>query len=338
MGRDDVAREYAQRALNYANVFDGSTCFFRGRGTDGNWSEPFEEFATGRDYTEATPWHYRFFVPHDVNGLAGLFGSREAFVRELDRLFTLESDEMQLDVSDVTGLMGQYAHGNEPSHHMAYLYNYVGQPWRTQELTRACCTGCTPRRPRGIIGNEDCGQMSAWYIFSSLGFYPVCRLEPVCADRTPIPEGRRAPGQRPHADRYGKQPRRNTYIASVTLDGVPVTENFITYEQLMQGGELHFELRTEPDYARGTDAAAEPYSLTRGQVVSIPYTTQNVSLFTEPVAVALATTTAGAEIRYTLDGSEPDETSVLYAGPVVVDRSLTLKARDSNPEPHRAVR
>ena len=115
MGRDDVAREYAQRALNYANVFDGSTCFFRGRGTDGNWSEPFEEFATGRDYTEATPWHYRFFVPHDVNGLAGLFGSREAFVRELDRLFTLESDEMQLDVSDVTGLMGQYAHGNEPS-------------------------------------------------------------------------------------------------------------------------------------------------------------------------------------------------------------------------------
>ena len=107
MGRDDVAREYAQRALNYANVFDGSTCFFRGRETDGNWSEPFEEFATGRDYTEATPWHYRFFVPHDVNGLAGLFGSREAFVRELDRLFTLESDEMQLDVSDVTGLMGQ---------------------------------------------------------------------------------------------------------------------------------------------------------------------------------------------------------------------------------------
>lgn len=141
-------------------VFDGSTCFFRGRGTDGNWSEPFEEFATGRDYTEATPWHYRFFVPHDVNGLAGLFGSREAFVRELDRLFTLESDEMQLDVSDVTGLMGQYAHGNEPSHHMAYLYNYVGQPWRTQELTRSLLHGMYAPTPAGIIGNEDCGQMS----------------------------------------------------------------------------------------------------------------------------------------------------------------------------------
>lgn len=332
MGRDDVAREYAQRALNYANVFDGSTCFFRGRGTDGNWSEPFEEFATGRDYTEATPWHYRFFVPHDVNGLAGLFGSREAFVRELDRLFTLESDEMQLDVSDVTGLMGQYAHGNEPSHHMAYLYNYVGQPWRTQELTRSLLHGMYAPMPAGIIGNEDCGQMSAWYIFSSLGFYPVCpgsNQFALTAPQFPKAVVRLANGRTLTVT--ANNPRRNTYIASVTLDGVPVTENFITYEQLMQGGELHFTLRQRPDFTRGTEAAAEPYSLTRGQVVSIPYTTQNVSLFTEPVAVALATTTAGAEIRYTLDGSEPDETSALYAGPVVVDRSLTLKARGFKP-------
>ena len=332
MGRDDVAREYAQRALNYANVFDGSTCFFRGRGTDGNWSEPFEEFATGRDYTEATPWHYRFFVPHDVNGLAGLFGSREAFVRELDRLFTLESDEMQLDVSDVTGLMGQYAHGNEPSHHMAYLYNYVGQPWRTQELTRSLMHGMYAPTPAGIIGNEDCGQMSAWYIFSSLGFYPVCpgsNQFALTAPQFPKAVVRLANGRTLTVT--ANNPRRNTYIASVTLDGVPVTENFITYEQLMQGGELHFTLRQRPDFTRGTEAAAEPYSLTRGQVVSIPYTTQNVSLFTEPVAVALATTTAGAEIRYTLDGSEPTETSALYAAPVPVDRSLTLKAKGFKP-------
>ena len=237
MGRDDVAREYAQRALNYANVFDGSTCFFRGRGTDGNWSEPFEEFATGRDYTEATPWHYRFFVPHDVNGLAGLFGSRAAFVRELDRLFTLESDEMQLDVSDVTGLMGQYAHGNEPSHHMAYLYNYVGQPWRTQELTRSLLHGMYAPTPAGIIGNEDCGQMSAWYIFSSLGFYPVCpgsNQFALTAPQFPKAVVRLANGRTLTVT--ANNPRRNTYIASVTLDGVPVTENFITYEQLMQGG------------------------------------------------------------------------------------------------------
>ena len=328
MGRDDVFGEYARRALNYVNVFDGSICFFRGRQSDGNWSAPFEEFATGRDYTEATPWHYRFFVPHDVNGLIQLFGSREAFVREMDRLFTLESDEMQLDVSDVTGLMGQYAHGNEPSHHMAYLYNYVGQPWKTQELTRRLLHEMYAPTPEGIIGNEDCGQMSAWYVFSSLGFYPVCPGSnefALTAPQFPKAVVRLANGRTLTVT--ADNPRRSVYIASVTLDGKPIDRNYITYDELMQGGELHFALRPRPDYERGTDDAAAPHSLTRGEVVSIPYTTQNVSLFTEPLAVALATTTSGAEIRYTLDGSEPTETSALYAAPVPVDRSLTLKAK-----------
>ena len=332
MGRDDVFGEYARRALNYVNVFDGSTCFFRGRRSDGNWSAPFEEFATGRDYTEATPWHYRFFVPHDVNGLIQLFGSREAFIREMDRLFTLESDEMQLDVSDVTGLMGQYAHGNEPSHHMAYLYNYVGQPWKTQELTRRLLHEMYAPTPEGIIGNEDCGQMSAWYVFSSLGFYPVCPGSTefaLTAPQFPKAVVRLANGRTLTVT--ADNPRRSVYIASVTLDGKPIDRNYITYDELMQGGELHFALRPRPDYERGTDDAAAPHSLTRGEVVSIPYTTQNVSLFTDPIAVALATTTSGAEIRYTLDGSEPTETSALYAAPVPVDRSLTLKAKGFKP-------
>ena len=332
MGRDDIFGEYARRALNYVNVFDGSTCFFRGRQSDGNWSAPFEEFATGRDYTEATPWHYRFFVPHDVNGLIQLFGSREAFIREMDRLFTLESDEMQLDVSDVTGLMGQYAHGNEPSHHMAYLYNYVGQPWKTQELTRRLLHEMYAPTPEGIIGNEDCGQMSAWYVFSSLGFYPVCPGSTefaLTAPQFPKAVVRLANGRTLTVT--ADNPRRSVYIASVTLDGKPIDRNYITYDELMQGGELHFALRPRPDYERGTDDAAAPHSLTRGEVVSIPYTMQNVSLFTEPIAVALATTTSGAEIRYTLDGSEPTETSALYAAPVPVDRSLTLKAKGFKP-------
>lgn len=332
MGRDDVFGEYAQRALNYVHVFDGSTCFFRGRRSDGNWSEPFEEFATGRDYTEATPWHYRFFVPHDVNGLIQLFGSREAFIREVDRLFTLESDEMQLDVSDVTGLMGQYAHGNEPSHHMAYLYNYVGQPWKTQELTRRLLHEMYAPTPEGIIGNEDCGQMSAWYVFSSLGFYPVCPGSnefALTAPQFPKAVVRLANGRTLTVT--ADNPRRSVYIASVTLDGKPIDRNYITYDELMQGGELHFVLQPRPDYERGTDDGAAPHSLTRGEAVSIPYATQNVSLFTEPIAVALATTTAGAEIRYTLDGSEPTEASALYAAPVPVDRSLTLKAKGFKP-------
>ena len=242
MGRDDVFGEYARRALNYVNVFDGSICFFRGRQSDGNWSAPFEEFATGRDYTEATPWHYRFFVPHDVNGLIQLFGSRETFIREMDRLFTLESDEMQLDVSDVTGLMGQYAHGNEPSHHMAYLYNYVGQPWKTQELTRRLLHEMYAPTPEGIIGNEDCGQMSAWYVFSSLGFYPVCPGSnefALTAPQFPKAVVRLANGRTLTVT--ADNPRRSVYIASVTLDGnARSTGTTSPTNELMQGGELHF--------------------------------------------------------------------------------------------------
>ena len=247
MGRDDVAREYAQRALNYANVFDGSTCFFRGRGTDGNWSEPFEEFATGRDYTEATPWHYRFFVPHDVNGLAGLFGSREAFVRELDRLFTLESDEMQLDVSDVTGLMGQYAHGNEPSHHVVYLYTMIGQPAKTADKVREILTTLYHDQPDGLSGNEDVGQMSAWYVLSSLGFYQV------------EPAGGRYFFGSPLFDRAEVRVRdgvltvtahnnsaANKYIQAVKLNGKPYTKPYIAFDDIAAGGRLEFEMGAQP--------------------------------------------------------------------------------------------
>lgn len=332
LGYNDTAREYYRRALNYVNVFDGSTRFFRGRRSDGGWTTPFEEFATGRDYTEATPWHYRFFVPHDINGLEQLFGGRTPFVDELDRLFTLTSEEMQLDVADVTGLMGQYAHGNEPSHHMAYLYNYVGMPWRTQELTRRLLDEMYAPTPEGIIGNEDCGQMSAWYIFSSLGFYPVCPGSNEFVLTTPLFDRatvRLANGRTLTVT--ADNPRRNRYIEAVTLDGVPVEANFVTYEQLMQGGELHFSLCEEPNLDRGTEPEAAPYSLTRGEVVSVPYTTQSVSLFTEPIEIDLATTTPGAEIRYTLDGSEPDSLSPLYTAPVRVDRSLVLCAKAFKP-------
>lgn len=328
LGRDGTAEAYYRRALNYVNVFDGSTRFFRGRRSDGGWTTPFEEFATGRDYTEATPWHYRFFAPHDVNGLEQLFGGREAFVRELDRLFTLTSDEMRFDVADVTGLMGQYAHGNEPSHHMAYLYNYVGMPWRTQELTRRLLDEMYAPTPEGIVGNEDCGQMSAWYIFSSLGFYPVCPGSNEFVLTAPLFERAvvRLSGGRTLTV-TADDPQRNRYIGSVTLDGEPVETNVLTYEQLMRGGELHFALRPEPDFDRGTSPDARPYSLTRGEVVSIPYTTQSAHLFTEPVEITLATTTPGAEIRYTLDGSEPGPQSPRYTEPVRVDRSLTLRAK-----------
>ena len=146
-----TAREYDRRALNYVRVFDGATRFFRGRQADGGWSEPFARIH-GRSATipRLRRWQYRFFAPHDVNGLEQLFGGREAFVRELDRLFTLESPHEDAGLVDITGLMGQYAHGNEPSHHMADLYSYVGQPWKTQELTRRLLDEMYAPTPEGM--------------------------------------------------------------------------------------------------------------------------------------------------------------------------------------------
>ena len=247
MGRDDVFGEYARRALNYVNVFDGSTCFFRGRQSDGNWSAPFEEFATGRDYTEATPWHYRFFVPHDVNGLIQLFGSREAFIREMDRLFTLESDEMQLDVSDVTGLMGQYAHGNEPSHHITYIYTMIGQPWKCAEKVRRILGELYHDRPEGLCGNEDVGQMSAWYVLSALGMY---QTEPAGGRYffgSPAVDGAtlRVRGGEFRITAADNSPE-NIYIQRITLNGEAYRKYYIDYAEITAGGELRFEMGPEP--------------------------------------------------------------------------------------------
>ena len=135
MGKDDIYQKYIQRSQNYINVFDGNTKFFRPKRMDGNWETPFNPIEVGRAYTEATAWQYRFFVPHDVSGMAQLFGGKKEFITALDSIFTVESD-VHGDLVDITGLIGQYVHGNEPSHHIAYLYDYVGQPWKTQEMTR----------------------------------------------------------------------------------------------------------------------------------------------------------------------------------------------------------
>ena len=335
LGNTADYEEYLKRGKYYTHYFDKSINFIRPKLENGEWLTPYDPFESIHGvghFCEGNGWQYTFFVPQHPEGLIALMGGDRPFTAKLDEFFTAEGDLGEEASMDISGLIGMYAHGNEPSHHMAYLYNYVGQPWKTQELTRRLLHEMYAPTPEGIIGNEDCGQMSAWYVFSSLGFYPVCPGSnefALTAPQFPKAVVRLANGRTLTVT--ADNPRRSVYIASVTLDGKPIDRNYITYDELMQGGELHFALRPRPDYERGTDDAAAPHSLTRGEAVSIPYTTQNVSLFAEPLAVALATTTAGAEIRYTLDGSEPTEASALYAAPVPVDRSLTLKAKGFKP-------
>ena len=327
MGKEDVYRKYIERSQNYINVFDGSTKFFRGKRMDGNWETSFNPFEVGRSYTEATAWQYRFSVPYDVNGMVQLFGGKEKFITALDSIFIADPN-VHGDLADITGLIGQYAHGNEPSHHIAYLYDYVGQPWKTQEMTRRLLDEMYQPTPGGISGNEDCGQMSAWYILSGLGIYSVCPGSNEFALTTPLFEKavlKLANGKR--LTLLANDPKKNIYIHKVELNGKQIDTNFITYAQLMEGGELRFTLSDKPDKSRGISEEASPYSYTKEKVVSIPYVDRDLNLFMDKVTVALATTTEGAELRYTLDGTEPTEKSLLYDKPFKVDMTTQIKAK-----------
>ncbi|MEY8687046.1 GH92 family glycosyl hydrolase [Bacteroides sp. AN502(2024)] len=326
MGKEDVYRTYIERSQNYINGFDGATRFFRPKRMDGNWEMPFNPLEVGRAYTEATAWQYRFFVPHDVNGMMQLFGGKKQFIAALDSIFTMEAG-VEGDLADITGLIGQYVHGNEPSHHIAYLYNYVGQPWKTQEMTRRLLHEMYKPTPEGIIGNEDCGQMSAWYILSALGCYSVCPGSNEFVLTTPLfgkATVKLANGKT--LTILANHPKKNNYISKVELNGKPIDTNFVTYEELMAGGELRFTLTDSPDRNRGVSPSSAPYSYTREKVVSIPYVDKDLNLFMDRVTVALSTATEGAEIRYTLDGSEPTISSPLYTGPFEVDHTVTVKA------------
>lgn len=327
LGKQEIYDTYIRRSQQYLNVFDGATRFFRPKRMDGNWETPFNPNEVGRAYTEATAWQYRFFVPHDVNGMVQLFGGKEAFTSALDDIFHTDA-QVDGDLVDITGLIGQYAHGNEPSHHIAYLYNYIGQPWKTQAMTRRLLDEMYAPTPEGIVGNEDCGQMSAWYILSSLGLYAVCPGSNEFTFTTPLFE--KATLQLANGKTLtitANHPEKNLYIDKVELNGKEIETNFVTYEQLMGGGELHFSLTDQPNRKRGVTADAAPYSFTKEAVVSIPYVDKDLNLFMDSVTVNLATATAGATVHYTLDGSEPTQQSPIFNAPLVLKNTTQINAK-----------
>ena len=185
LGHTDDYNRFIERSQFYKNVFDTESGFMRPR-TNANWLTPFDPREVNFSFTEANSWQYTFFVPHDISGLVELMGGKQKFAAKLDQLFAADSKTTGRDQADITGLIGQYAHGNEPSHHMAYLYNYVNQPWKTQSRVRQIMDNFYKPEPDGLIGNEDCGQMSAWYVLSAAGFYPVTPGSPLYAIGSPL--------------------------------------------------------------------------------------------------------------------------------------------------------
>lgn len=247
LGKADVANRYFARANNYKNLFDASTGLMRPKDRLGNWLQPFDQFAhkkgLKRHYTEGNAWQYTWSVQHDPEGLVALFESRSAFESQLDKLFKTEHQlsaaENQIDV---TGLIGQYAQGNEPSHHTAYLYNYSEHPWKTQEMIRQICSQFFTEKPDGLCGNEDCGQMSAWYVFSALGFYPVDPVSGQYELGSPVID--RAVLKLENGNTLtvstSNQSTSNVYVQKVEWNGEVLSGHRIGHEQLMKGGELKF--------------------------------------------------------------------------------------------------
>jgi predicted alpha-1,2-mannosidase len=267
MGRADIAKKFHQRAGNWRNVFDKKTGFVRARKSDGSFRTPFDPAAVGygSDYTEGNAWEYSWYEPQDIAGLIRELGGADRFIAKLDAVFDTRVDPKEFaHVEDISGLIGYYAQGNEPSQHIAYLYDYAGAPWKAQQrLTQIMHTQYKPT-PDGLPGNDDLGQMSAWYIFTALGFYPVAPASNQYVIGRPFV--RRAVMHLPNGntftittDGFGDG---HPYVGSVTLDGKPLERDYLTYAEIMKGGTLHFTMQAEPNKTWATQPQDRPYSMT----------------------------------------------------------------------------
>lgn len=250
LGKQEDYEYFLKRSKSYKNYFDASTGFMRGKMLDGSWRTPFSPYASSHredDYCEGNAWQYTWLVPHDVEGLVECFGSKEAFVNKLDSLFLANGDMGEASSPDISGLIGQYAHGNEPSHHTVYLYTLVGQPWKTADRIKEILHAMYTDQPDGLSGNEDVGQMSAWYILSSFGFYQV---EPAGGkfvfgypnfDKVEIA----VPAGKFVIERENKG-QQNNYIQGIVFNGTEYKKPWIEYADIMKGGELKFLMGDEP--------------------------------------------------------------------------------------------
>jgi predicted alpha-1,2-mannosidase len=257
MNKEEDYALFSKRAAYYKNYFDSTTRFVRGRLSATEWRTPFSPFVSRHmrdDFSEGNAWQYTWLVPHDVNGLIKLLGGEKAFIKKLDSLFVIKGDMGNESSADITGLIGQYAHGNEPSHHITYLYGYTRQPWKTADKVRYILDSLYADKPDGLCGNEDVGQMSAWYVFSALGFYPVHPAGGIYVFGSPVIDEATI-----HVAN-GKNFRvivknnsaENKYIQRVTLNKKEYSKTYLSHADIMNGGELIIEMGNRPSVKWGS--------------------------------------------------------------------------------------
>jgi len=266
--RTNEYNKYLTRAVNYRNLFDKSTGFIRPRNSEGEWQTPFDPLSTeGQGFIEGNAWNYSLYVPQDIKGYIDLLGGEKALVSKLDSLFSMHLDDKYFEhTEDVTrvGLIGNYVHGNEPSHHVAYMYNWARQPWKTQEKIHLILNSMYHNAPDGLCGNDDCGQMSAWYIFSALGFYPVCPGTNQYVIGSPYIENaniRLENGKNFFINTINYSPE-NIYIQSVQLNGKDYNKTYFCHNDIIEGGTLTFVMGPSPNKGWGTSVDSMPFSIT----------------------------------------------------------------------------
>jgi hypothetical protein len=328
LGKTGDYRTYIQRAQYYKNMFDPSTGFMRAKMND-TWYSPFDPAEVNFNYTEANAWQYSFYVPQDLDGLISLHGGREKFADKLDAMFTSGSKTTGRDQSDISGMIGQYAHGNEPSHHMAYLYDYSGKPWKTQEMVHHICKDLYTNKRDGLCGNEDCGQMSSWYVMSAMGFYPVTPGSPVYAIGTPLFSRvsiHLENGKTFIIEAEGLN-RNNFYIQKAKLNGLAYTKCYITHSDILNGGELTFFMGPVPNNNWGSQPGDFPFSSIQNDLISpVPSVLHGKKNFTDTTTICLMVPIKDEKIYFTLDGNEPTKLSPVYQKPIFLDKTTTLKA------------
>jgi predicted alpha-1,2-mannosidase len=328
LGHEKDYQRFIKRAQFYHNVFDEKAGFARPR-KNGGWLSPFDPREVDFNFTEANSWQYTFFVPHDVSGLIDLLRGKETFARKLDELFTTESKTTGREQADITGLIGQYAHGNEPSHHMAYLYDYVGQPWKTQARVRQILNELYSARPDGLSGNEDCGQMSAWYVLSAAGFYPVTPGAPLYAIGTPLfPELRfNLESGKSFVIKARDVSVQNIYIQSATLNGLPYSRSYLLHKDLINGGELVFQMGPRPNKSWGSNRDDIPVSnIAAEKILPVPLIEGPANTFKGQIEISLWPRLNNERVYFTTNGSEPDTGSRLFEKSFLIGDTTTVKA------------
>ena len=322
MGKSEDYKTYIQRAQYYKNVYDPETQFMRGRFRN-TWFAPFDPYEVNFNYTEANSWQYSFYVPQDVSGFINLLGGKDILEAQLDELFSAKTETSGRDQSDITGLIGQYAHGNEPSHHMAYLYNFVNKPHKTQEKVHQILTELYKNDPDGVSGNEDCGQMSAWYVLSSMGFYSVTPGSNQYIIGTPLFD--KATINLENGKQFtivaNNVSDTKKYIEYVKLNGTELNNTFLNHNDIVSGGTLEFTMTDNPGIWGSKDDQEPKTEITEHIILPSPFIAKGDITFRDSTEVVLATSETDAKIYYAIDNDD----FKLYKKPFTISEDAEVK-------------